>query len=66
MLLSWIVRNRHKVVVKLLLVIEKVDLDFKDSEYRQMLLLWAARNRYEAVVKLLLMTEKVDLDSKDY
>ncbi|KAI9760034.1 MAG: hypothetical protein M1840_002750, partial [Geoglossum simile] len=56
--LSWAARNGHEAVVKLLLAIEKVDLNSKDSSYGRTPLSWAAGNGHEAVVKLLLATEK--------
>ncbi|KAH0535997.1 hypothetical protein FGG08_007114, partial [Glutinoglossum americanum] len=62
--LSWAARRGHEAVVKLLLAMEKVDLNSKDSSGRTPLS-WAAEGGQEAVVKLLLATEKVDLDSKD-
>jgi ankyrin repeat protein len=45
-------------VVKLLLVTDKVDVDFKDTECGRTPLSWAAEGGHEAVVKLLLAIER--------
>jgi hypothetical protein len=63
--LSWAAGNGHEAVVKLLLEVEGVDPDSKDTESGQTPLSWAAGNGHEAVVKLLLDTDGVDPDSKD-
>jgi ankyrin repeat protein len=59
----WAVSIGHEAVVKILLVENGVDADFKDADGRTRL--WrAAENRHEAVVKLLL--EKwADAEAKD-
>jgi Ankyrin repeats (3 copies) len=51
--LSWAAERGHEAVVKLLLAIEKVDVDLKDSRGRTPLS-WAARGGHKAVVTLLL------------
>ena len=63
--MSWAAEREHKAIIKLLLVIDKADVDLEDYRYRQTLLLWVAENRYKAVVRLLLETGKVDMNSKD-
>ncbi len=51
-------RTGTRLLFKLLLATEKVDVDLKDNS-SQTPLLWAARYGHEAIVKLLLATEKV-------
>jgi hypothetical protein len=63
--LSWAAERGHEGVVTLLLATGQVDVDSKDSKYRQTPLSWAAKRGHEAVVQLLLATEKVDADLKD-
>ena len=57
--------NGNEAVVKLLLTMDSVDPDSKDSEWGQTPLSWAAAYGHEAVVKLLLATDGVDPESKD-
>jgi ankyrin repeat protein len=33
--LSWAVANGHEIIVKLLLAIDKVDIDLRDNEYNR-------------------------------
>ena len=46
-------------------LVNKVDIDSKDTTHGRTPLSWAAMGGHEAVVKLLLETGKVDVDSKD-
>lgn len=63
-LLSRAVGNGHETVAQLLLDLEGVDVESKDTKYGQTSLLWAARKGHETVVKFLLK-KAVDVDSKD-
>ena len=56
--------NRHKVIVKLLFNIGKVNINFKDK-HKWTLLLLAVVNKYKAIVKLLFNIGKINVDSKD-
>ena len=60
----WVVVNKFKIVVKLLLEIGKVEIDFK-NKYNRTPLREAVENRHKAVVKLLLKISKIEVDSKD-
>uniref|UniRef100_A0A0B7KT74 Uncharacterized protein n=1 Tax=Bionectria ochroleuca TaxID=29856 RepID=A0A0B7KT74_BIOOC len=62
--LSWATQSGSGAVVKLLLAVDKVDVDVRDNKGRTPLS-WAALYRREAVVKLLLATDKVDIDVRD-
>ncbi|KAF1957119.1 ankyrin [Byssothecium circinans] len=63
--LLWLAaRGGYKIVVKLLLETDKVDVDPKDKN-SQTPLSWTAKHGHEAIVKLLLGTGKADVHSKD-
>ena len=55
--------NSYKVVVKLLLIRDNINLNSKDK-FGAMLLLLAIEYRSKAVVKLLLTRDNVNLDPK--
>ncbi|KFY41877.1 hypothetical protein V494_02746 [Pseudogymnoascus sp. VKM F-4513 (FW-928)] len=61
--LSWAVENGHEAVVKLLLM-NKAEVNQKDTQYGQTPLSWAASNGHEAVVKLLLAND-VEVNFQD-
>jgi ankyrin repeat protein len=62
--LSYAAEKGHEGVVKLLLAIDKVDVDAK-AGFSQTALSYAAANGHEGVFKLLLAIDKVDVDAKD-
>ena len=57
------VGNSYKVVVKLLLIRDNINPNFKDK-FRAILLLLAAEYKSKAVVELLLARDNVNPDSK--
>jgi ankyrin repeat protein len=58
-------QRRQKAVVKMLLKIERFDLDAKGGQYHRTSLALTAKNGHEAVVRALLETGKVDMSAKD-
>jgi len=61
--LWWAASNGYEAVVKLLLEIDKVDINIKDKDGKTPLLR-AVENRHKAVVKLLLNSAHVDINAK--
>jgi len=57
------ISNSHKVVIKLLLVWDDINLNSKDK-FRAMPLLLSTEYRSEVVVELLLVWDNINLNSK--
>ncbi|KAJ5701061.1 hypothetical protein N7488_008609 [Penicillium malachiteum] len=62
--ICWAARNGHESIIKLLLVLENVDINSKNVR-GETPLSWAAKNGHESVVKLLLATGIRDINSTD-
>src|SRR6202167_49461 len=58
------VKNKHEVVVRLLLARDDIQTNSKDS-YGDSPLSYAAKNGYEEMVRLLLARDDVEVNSKD-
>jgi len=58
--------GRYEAVVKMLLAVDGIDLNSKDSFRGWTALSVAAEGGHEEVVKLLLAKDGVDIDSKDF
>ena len=51
--------------MQLLIGIDDVDINSRDSHYGKTPRIWAAENGHEAVVRLLIERGDVDIDAKD-